>query len=282
MSGLRSSSGRKTLARSLRGSLIVHKSLPFAALLVGIVAASFAYVKTAVAVDVGLCAMDCLLDACDSARGILLLWLVCPLLSTFYLGWLWQIREVPVAVAFSGSRTRLAGIQLMDAVVVSAAVSLVFVASMVLFGLLLTEGFCNFDVAASRFAYVNKGLTLEAVPTVAIIAMVYLYCVASQIALFAVFYVVRTFVTTKGAIAIVGVLCLPAVHGHDSFIYDVAHNILGGSIVFPNPLSFLFEAANVGHASWLPGAGHGLLSLLAMMGVLLVFAFLLARRREFL
>lgn len=49
----------------------MHKSLPFAALLVGIVAASFACVKTAVSVDIGLCAMDCLLDACDSARGFL-------------------------------------------------------------------------------------------------------------------------------------------------------------------------------------------------------------------
>ena len=82
----------------------MHKSLPFAALLVGIVAASFACVKTAVSVDIGLCAMDCLLDACDSARGVPLLWLVCPVLSAFYLGWLWQAREVPVAVVLSGSR----------------------------------------------------------------------------------------------------------------------------------------------------------------------------------
>lgn len=281
MSSLRFSE-RKTAIRSFGGLFRMHKSLPFAALLVGIVAASFACVKTAVSVDIGLCAMDCLLDACDSARGIPLLWLVCPVLSAFYLGWLWQAREVPVAVVLSGSRVRLAGAQLADAVMVSVAVSLAFIVSLILFGVLLTGGFCNFDATASRFACVNKGLTLEIVPVTEIVATVYLYCAVSQIALFAVFYVVRTFVTTKGAIAILGVLCLPAVHGHDSFIYDVAHNILGGSIIFPNPLSFLFETANVGHASWLPGAGHGLLSLLAMMGILLGFAFLLARRREFL
>ncbi len=280
MSTLRS--GRKTVVRLPGGLFSLHKSLSFMALLVGVVVASFAYVKTAVSVDVGLCALDCLLDACDSARGIPLLWLVCPVFSAFYLGWLWQAREVPVAVALSGSRVRLAGIQLADAVVVSAAVSLVFVASTVLFGMLFTGVFCNFDAVASRFAYVNKGLTLEVVPVTEMMAAVYLYCVVSQVALFEVFYAVRNFVATKGAIAILGVLCLPAVHGHDSFIYDIAHNILGGSIVFPNPLSFLFEAASVGHASWVPGASHGFTVLFAMTGVLLALSFLLARRREFL
>ncbi len=275
-------SERRTLLRSLGGLLNLHKSLPFVALLLGIVAASFAYVKTAVSVDIGLCALDCLLDACDSARGIPLLWLVCPVFSAFYLGWLWQARETPVAVAFLGSRARLAGIQLVDAVIVSVAVSLVFVVSLMLLGMLFTDSFCNFDAGASRFAYINKGLTLETVPVAEMVGATYLYSAVSQIALFAVFYVVRNFVAAKGAIAILGVLCLPAVHGHDSFIYDVAHNILGGSIIFPNPLSFLFEVASVGHASWLPGASHGFLPLLAIAGALLALAFLLARRREFL
>ena len=182
-------SERKTAIRSFGGLFRMHKSLPFAALLVGIVAASFACVKTAVSVDIGLCAMDCLLDACDSARGVPLLWLVCPVLSAFYLGWLWQAREVPVAVVLSGSRVRLAGAQLADAVIVSVAVSLAFVVSLILFGVLLTGSFCNFDATASRFAYVNKGLTLEIVPVTEIVATVYLYCAVSQVALFAVFYV---------------------------------------------------------------------------------------------
>ncbi len=224
---------------------------------------------------------DLIVSAFDPSRGIPLLWLICPILTMAALGRIWSEKENPIIVARAGNRKTFSLSMLLDALACSLIVSTTLMASFIILGVTTGSGFCDFNNGASRFAIATQGQTIVEKPIAGIIGIMFAYAALSQMMLNGLFCAIRAVCGPKSSFAAVVLLCVPAVHAHDSFIYDAVRNVMGGSIVVPNPLSVAFEWASVSYASWLPGASHHLLGLAVFALCAIIFACAANLHREY-
>lgn len=212
--------------------------------------------------------MDAFVGALEPSKSIPLLWFLCPLLTMYRLVHMWKMREGYAVVARFSGRLSLGVAAVTDVVVVSFVFSLILVASLAVLGFLLLGQFENFQLATSEFARNTNGATLASFPIVPAMAILFAYSFLALLFVNAAFCLARTVLGDKWGIAIMALLNLPAVHGRDSFVYDLMHNISGGSMSVPNLLSLLYESASVWYSSWLPGQTHHLLLLFGFVVIL--------------
>lgn len=224
---------------------------------------------------------DLIISAFDPSRGIPLLWLICPIMTMAALGRIWSEKENPIIVVRAGRRKLFALSMFLDALACSLIVSTTLMASFFILGTVTGSGFYDFGDSASLFANSTQGQILTEKPIARIIGVIFTYAALSQMMLNGLFCALRAACGPKLSFAIVTLLCIPAIHAHDSFIYDAVRNIMGGSITVPNPLSVAFEWASVSYASWLPGANHHLAGLAVLALCATVFAFALNLHREY-
>lgn len=229
----------------------------------------------------GLSTMDYLVGACSPSAGFSLLWMACPAASMLVLTFVWRRRDSANLAVRQQSAGALWLSYEVDVTVVSLVATVTLVAALVAFGTASGLPFCDFEREESMFSQYAQGATMSLAPAEAL-PVVLAYCFAVLLFLNSAFCLLRLLLhRTVLPFALVVVAGVPSVHGTYSFVYDIAHNIAGGSLVTINPLSVIYDTASVGYVSWLPESGHNLLFLVAFCLVIAVLGARLARRAEF-
>ena len=245
-----------------------------------IAAAAVGFVRLAFLHNSSLSSMDLLVNAADPTRGLPLVWLVCPLIAMVYLGVLWTEKDLAVLVIRSRGRLPFAASMVVDVALISVLASFVIVLILLLSGLLFGLGVCDFDSETSLFARSTAGATLANVAVFPMISIVCAYIFTAQFILGMMFCFFRMVFGAKPSFAIIVLLCLPAIHAHDSFVYDIMHNISGGTVIIPNPISYIFEYASISYASWLDSS-HYILWLLCVAVCVSLLALVASLRKEY-
>ena len=254
-----------------------------ALLAVAVAALAFPYAKAFQASFPRASACDLIVWACDPFAGPLpLLWFACPVASMLALAAHWHDTEsYHTAVRHAGSRGRWLA-QCCDAAGVSLVAAISVLAALIVWGMLLFGPLCDFDAAGSLFARETGGAVgADFSPALFLSAALAYAFLALLCANVAFCLLCALFKRTLPAFACAALAGLPDVHGQGSFIYDVMHNVSGGSLAIPNPLSLLYGAASIDYSAWTPQGDLRLWALLVEAAVFAVLGWALSKRRDY-
>lgn len=209
--------------------------------------------------------MDLIIAAYNPSVGLPLLWLLCPLATMAVLIMLWARKDSVQIIVRQGSPIRIWRSYVVDIVSVSFIAALLLHASLVVLGAALIGVDSNFDVSTSIFSQELSGATLQGFSFMQASLISFLYCFLVLLLENMIFGVLHWGTRkTTGAFIALSIVNLPQIHGSTSIVYDIMHNLVGGSLAFVNPLSILYETSSVSYSTWLPGESHNLCFLLLL------------------
>ena len=210
--------------------------------------------------------MDLIIAAYNPSVGLPLLWLLCPLATMAVLIMLWSRKDSVQVIVRQGSPLRIWRSYAGDIVSVSFVAALLLHASLMLLGAVFIGVDSNFDASTSIFSQELTGITLQGFSFAQASLTLFLYCFLVLLLENMTFGVLRWGTQkTTGAFIVLSILNLPQIHGSTSIVYDIMHNLVGGSLAFVNPLSIPYEMSSVSYGTWLPGESHNLWFLLLLV-----------------
>ncbi len=224
---------------------------------------------------------DLYIFAYNPSIGLPLIWFMYPLVTALILIRIWKQRSNSNFIVRAGKRLHIFIAQASDVVVVSILSATIAHLSLLLIGAICIGIPVNVDSSSSLFAYYTGGHTISEFSLSAALPITFAYAFLALFFSNTLFFFLYDILKAIPAFFIMALMAFPEVHKTHAFMHDIA-STYGGDPLSVNPLSYLYETANIFYQSWIPGEDHRLWFLPVITVVVLLLAFVSQRRVEYL